>query len=113
MKRFGKTGKGIFFREYELRAMETASFKSLDYLPLGLAEEVGELLHEYARVKRKNVPMDLESLKSECGDVLWVLSQICRVHGFSLEEAAEHNIEKLASRQKQGTIHNKLGRNTL
>ena len=90
--------KGWYFRDYEMAAVKTASYKDPDYLPLGLVEEVGELVHEYARCKRKGVDMDVEALKNEVGDVLWVLSQISRQHDFSLEEAAIGNIEKLKER---------------
>jgi len=100
----------MYFREYELKAANTASYKDPDYLPLGLAEEVGELLHEYARCKRKGVDMDTKALKSEVGDVLWVLSQISRENGFWLQDAAHDNIRKLKSRQKDGTIHLKENR---
>lgn len=98
---------GLYFREYELEAVKTASYKDPDYLPLGLSEEVGELLHEYARCKRKGVEMDVKALKSEVGDVLWVLSQIAREHGFWLQEAAEDNMSKLRQRTETGAIHDK------
>jgi NTP pyrophosphatase (non-canonical NTP hydrolase) len=102
--------QGLYFSDYEFPAAKTATYKNPMYLPLGLAEEVGELLHEYARCERKGVEIDLEALRSECGDVLWVLSQICRENGFSLEEAARENIAKLKSRSESGTIHAKVGR---
>lgn len=98
------------FKLYEEEAQKTATYKDKDYLPLGLTEEVGELVHEYARCKRKGVDMDVESLKSEVGDVLWVLSQIAREHGFTLSDAAVNNIEKLRIRKQQGTVHEKVGR---
>jgi NTP pyrophosphatase (non-canonical NTP hydrolase) len=100
----------MYVRDYELAAKETASYKDKDYLPLGLAEETGELIHEYARCKRKGVKMDIEALKSEVGDVVWVLSQICRENGFWLEEAMSGNIEKLSKRDGEGTLHLKGNR---
>ncbi len=98
------------FSEYEKGAAKTASFLDLDYLPLGLAEETGELIHEFARCKRKGVEMDIEALKSEVGDVLWMLSQIAIHHGFTLEEAAYGNLEKLYARSMLGAIHDKTNR---
>lgn len=98
---------GMYFREYELEAVKTASYKDPDYLPMGLAEEAGELIHEYARCKRKGVEMDVKALKSEVGDVLWVLSQISRENGFWLQDAAQDNIDKLKARESTGAIHDK------
>lgn len=44
------------------------------------------------------------ALKGELGDVLWQLSGLCEVLGFTLQEVAEYNIHKLASRQQRGVI---------
>jgi NTP pyrophosphatase (non-canonical NTP hydrolase) len=41
------------FESYQRLASKTASYKDPDYLPLGLTEECGELVHEYARCKEK------------------------------------------------------------
>ena len=105
-----KVFKGVSFQKYELAARATASYKDMDYLPLGLAEECGELVHEYARCKRKGVSMDISALKSEVGDVLWMLALISYENGFHLEEAAEDNINKLSARSVGGTIHQKQNR---
>jgi len=95
------------FSSYEEESYKTASYKSPDYLPLGLTEEVGELVHEFAKVKRTGIEVDKEAVKSELGDVLWVLAQIARENGFTLEEAAKGNIKKLRDRAEKGSIHNK------
>ena len=47
---------------------------------------------------------DRQSLKSELGDVLWYLTQICTELGLTLEEVADTNIEKLSSRQERGKL---------
>ena len=80
------------FNTYQELATTTASYKDPDYLPLGLAEECGELVHEFAR------------------DVLWLLSQICREHGLSLSDVAANNISKLTKRHLSGSIHLKENR---
>lgn len=100
----------MWFSDYELQARTTASYKDADYLPLGLAEECGELVHEFARCKRKGVPMDIDNLMSEVGDVLWMLAMISHEHGFNLEDAAQNNMDKLSGRNEAGTIHDKTGR---
>ncbi len=98
------------FREYEESSYKTASFQDVDYLPLGLTEEVGELVHEFARAKRTGVEVNKEAVQDELGDVLWMLAQIARENGFTLEEAARRNIEKLKARTEKGSIHDKDNR---
>lgn len=46
----------------------------------------------------------LEELKKEAGDILWQLSGVCTVLGWSLEEVAQMNLDKLAARKAVGTI---------
>ncbi|MEZ4102976.1 MAG: MazG nucleotide pyrophosphohydrolase domain-containing protein [Candidatus Paceibacterota bacterium] len=47
----------------------------------------------------------LQDLKKEIGDVLWYLSALSNDLGFTLEEVAEKNLEKLKSRQERGVVH--------
>jgi NTP pyrophosphatase (non-canonical NTP hydrolase) len=99
------------FDIYSKAANKTASYHSVDYLPLGLAEEVGELIHEYARVKRTgDCSLNKDSIKSEIGDILWVLSQMAEECGFELADAARYNIKKLQNRKEHKAIHDKTNR---
>ena len=100
----------LTFNQYQDKTLLTATYKDVGYLPLGLTEEVGELVHEFAKAKRTGVELDRDAVKDELGDVLWVLSQIARENGFTLEEAARFNVEKLAQRAMSGSIHNKKSR---
>lgn len=45
-----------------------------------------------------------EELKKEAGDVLWQLSGLCSVMGWSLDDIAQMNLDKLAARKAVGTI---------
>lgn len=45
-----------------------------------------------------------DGLKGEVGDCLWFVAGLCEVMGWSLEDIARENIDKLASRQKRGVI---------
>lgn len=51
----------------------------------------------------KNVKDD-KDLQKECGDILWQLAGLCTVMGWSLEDIAQQNLDKLASRQKRNVI---------
>ena len=42
--------------------------------------------------------------KKEAGDILWQLSGLCHVMGWELEDVAQGNLDKLASRQERGVI---------
>ncbi len=78
------------------------------YPTLGLANEAGEVAGKIKKIFRDKDGVigegEREALKQELGDVLWYLAQICTELDLSLEEVAEANIAKLASRQARGTI---------
>jgi NTP pyrophosphatase (non-canonical NTP hydrolase) len=43
-------------------------------------------------------------MRSEVGDVLWYLSQVCEEFEWSLCDIANDNIEKLQDRQERGKL---------
>lgn len=106
--------------EYQERAMTTcmASSNNFSYMFLNLVGEVGEFASKIAKFIRKekadieyNTLMfngckheEVEELKKEAGDMLWQLSGLCTVMGWSLEDVAQQNLDKLAARKKVGTI---------
>jgi len=100
--------------EYQKLATRTASFgdkKEIDqivYLALGVAGEGGEVAEKIKKVLRNDdgVISDEKKLeiKKELGDVLWYLSQMARVLGFTFEDVAQTNINKLADRAARGVI---------
>lgn len=65
---------------------------------LGASGEVGELADQLKRHLFYGRELDLVNLKEEVGDVLWYLQEICRGGGFTMQDAAEANIRKLAVR---------------
>lgn len=92
--------------EYQNKAYSYAlpSAKNLPYLLWGLQGEVGELSSLFAKQQRDAKPMEWMNVKKELGDVLWFVSSLARFYGFSLEEVARMNLDKLESRQQRGTI---------
>lgn len=114
--------KGIMtLNEYQDRAMETClpSCNNAMYMLLGLTEEVGELNGKIAKAIRKEnlfivaneirtrkpyADEILEQIKSEISDIMWMTAGLCRQFGWTLEEVAQYNLDKLAKRKESGTI---------
>jgi NTP pyrophosphatase (non-canonical NTP hydrolase) len=112
--------------EYQERAMATCmpSCDNFSYMMLNLIGEVGELASKVAKDIRKvnvavgqgmdnelipRMPFDewierLEEYKKEIGDILWQTAGVCEVLGLTLEESAQGNLAKLASRKERGVI---------
>ena len=78
------------------------------YPTLGLVNEAGEFAGKIKKIFRDKggefSQEDKEALKGELGDVLWYLTQICTNLGFTLEDVAEANLDKLFSRLERGKI---------
>ncbi|GAB4450733.1 MAG: nucleoside triphosphate pyrophosphohydrolase family protein [Anaerolineales bacterium] len=100
------------FNDYQTKSRKTAGYPAIGhpviYPILGLANEAGEVAGKLKKVFRdKGGEISEETrtaLKAELGDVLWYLAQVATELGLTLEEIAEHNIEKLYSRLERGTI---------
>ena len=112
---------------YQEKAMTTCmeSSNNFSYMFLNLVGEVGEFASKVAKEIRKGnlvigataMPNKImpylnedewwakdEELMKEAGDILWQLSGLCSVMGWSLEEVAQMNLDKLAARKVAGTI---------
>lgn len=91
--------------EYQNKAMETRLASADDaYALLGLAGEVGELYSLVAKGIRDNYTPSDENIKKEIGDILWFLAAIAKDIGFTLEEVAQANLDKLQKRKYNNTI---------
>lgn len=100
------------FARYQRLSRQTWGLVQTDhpivYPTLGLVNEAGEVAGKIKKIFRDKAgqisPEDRQSLKSELGDVLWYLTQICTELDLTLEEIAAYNIEKLFDRQERGVI---------
>lgn len=114
--------------EYQKKAMDTCmpSCDNFSYMMLNLVSEVGEFAGKIAKMVRKGqVEIDTmddktsdlfpmvylpqwvyyqEELMKEAGDILWQLSGLCEVMGWKLDDVAQMNLDKLASRKARGVI---------
>lgn len=117
--------------EYQEKAMSTCmpSCENLSYMLLNLVGEVGEFSSKIAKAIRKEdvyiggqkdmkglsrlciyphfmgqfLEWD-EELMKEAGDIMWQLFGVFSAMGWTAEQVAAGNLEKLASRAKRGKI---------
>ena len=74
-----------------------------NYALFNLSGEVGEL-HSLIAKSIRDSKLDMELVKKELGDILWCLAAVVGDCGFTLEEVARANLEKLQKRQKNNTL---------
>ena len=100
------------FRTYQERSRATARYPEAGrnpiYPTLGLCGEAGEVAEKVKKVLRDGAgvfdPQVRQSLQLELGDVLWYVAQLATELELSLEEIAEANLNKLASRAARNVI---------
>lgn len=97
--------------EYQEFASKTAIFPEgcgLSYCALGLNGEAGEVAEKIKKMLRDDDGKLSEEkrgeVKKELGDVMWYLSQMCRLCDTTMEEVAQMNIDKLYSRMERGKL---------
>ena len=100
------------FNEYQKASRQTAQYPTVGekfiYPVLGLVGEAGEVAEKIKELFRNNnghIDEEFKQrLKKELGDVLWYLSQIASEFDLSLNEVAQHNLDKVLDRQARGVI---------
>ena len=94
--------------DYQIKAKATAVYPSnsrnaLMYTSLGLASEAGEVAGKVKKLLRDAV-WSKDAMRDELGDVLWYVSALAGHIGYTLEEVAQANIDKLADRKERNRI---------
>ena len=107
--------------DYQREAMKTClpTCENFSYMMLNLVGEVGEFASKVAKQLRKGqnnilnnklvgspdlAEEDIDNLRKEAGDILWQLSGLCYIMGWSLDYVASENLAKLQSRQQRHVI---------
>jgi NTP pyrophosphatase (non-canonical NTP hydrolase) len=97
---------------YQKVAITTAIYpreQAIIYPTLGLTGEAGEVANKVKKIIRDGSDSKDEKLvseiKSEIGDCLWYIAVLADDFNIKLSDIASTNLEKLANRKKNGTIH--------
>ena len=97
---------------YQKVALTTAIYpreQAIIYPTLGLTGEAGEVANKVKKIIRDGSNSKDEKLvseiKSEIGDCLWYIAVLANDFNIKLSDIASANIEKLALRKQNNTIH--------
>jgi len=97
--------------DYQRLSRTTAQYPRgawLTYPALGLAGEAGEVAEHAKKALRDDAGAVTDerraAMAAELGDVLWYTAQLASELGLGLEEIAQANLDKLASRQRRGVL---------
>lgn len=98
--------------DYQQAALRTAIYPlshAIVYPTLGLTGEAGEVADKVKKTIRdyngEFSPELRREIALELGDVMWYAATLARDLGFSLQEVAQMNIDKLESRNRRNKIH--------
>lgn len=99
--------------EYQKQALKTVlstgdDFKDMLHWVLGLNGEAGEVAEKLKKIIRDRnseiTEEDRQELAKELGDVLWYIAVFAHDLGVPLQDIAQANLDKLASRQNRGVL---------
>ena len=110
------------FNQYQEKAKETAVFPGLKidvnkeletisyvYPALGLVGEAGEVAEKIKKLIRDKggqvTNEDQQTIRKELGDVLWYIAVLADLFGLTLQDIAQGNIDKLASRKDRNVLN--------
>lgn len=92
--------------EYQELAQRTSNTKApsskIGNGLLGLCGETGECADIWKKAVYQGHVLDYEHMAKELGDVLWYVAELAKGLGYTLEEIATMNIEKLKARYPYG-----------
>jgi NTP pyrophosphatase (non-canonical NTP hydrolase) len=101
----------LTLKQYQEGALNTDTTSNFewDYYAVAVAGEAGEIL-EHVKKNLRDDGGELteerrEKIIKEMGDVLWYLAVCADRLDVGLDEVAQINLDKLAARKENGTLH--------
>lgn len=91
---------------YQAQAYSLAKYPrkyAIIYPALGLTGEAGEVAEKVKKWLRDDT-FNSDDIKKELGDVLWYIAALSADLGFSLEDVAQTNLDKLFSRKERNVL---------
>lgn len=113
--RFSGYHRRMTLNDYQAGARTTALYSEevrVLYPALKLAGEAGEVTEKLGKLMRDEgyrpgrqlTEAQRNALAAELGDVLWYVANLAADLGLGLEEVANGNLQKLASRKARGVL---------
>lgn len=103
------------FQEYEDQALSTAVYPRVHrartgellpvYCAMAVCGEAGEFSEKIKKAWRDDTDIPFDDCLKELGDVLWCITGAAKELGYTLEQVAQANLDKVLGRRKRGTIH--------
>ena len=97
---------------YQKVALTTAIYpreQAIIYPTLGLTGEAGEVANKVKKIIRDGSNSKderlVQDISAEIGDCLWYIAVLANDFDIKLSDIASTNLEKLANRKKNNTIH--------
>lgn len=95
------------YQEHALRTARVSESYKCDPLELardalGVAGEAGEVADLVKKYVGHGHSLDADKVKKELGDVLWYVAVLAHRVGFTLEQVAQANVDKLRERYPDG-----------
>lgn len=94
------------FDDYQQQAKRTINVQltreqALRHSLFEMCGELGEIHSIYQKVYQGH-RIKVDDLKQEVGDLLWGIAEFCTVNGFTMDEIARMNVDKLKARYPDG-----------
>ena len=68
------------------------------HMVMGISTEAGELLDAYKKHFAYGKQLDVVNVGEELADIMWYISNLCRMLNLDLEDVLQKNIDKLKAR---------------
>ena len=94
---------GETYREWTRTTAQYPKDREEEYLMIGLASEVGELLGKFKKEIRGDGTKYGDKVQ-ELGDVFWYMARLVDHYGLSHQEILDTNFKKLEDRKNRGVI---------